>query len=79
MTIKKLDAKPKIRGLHFDATGLFPDPEFNRFVLELINQNYQVVFDRLLPESKPIWEPLGLELLNAIISRVPFKRISPVT
>lgn len=77
MSVYKLDTKPKVRGLFFDATGLFPDREFNNFVLQLINQNWEVVYETLVPEAKPIWEPLGLEVLDAIIGRVPFVRISP--
>lgn len=60
-----------------DITGLLPDPDVNAFVLEFINQNWRSLSGILIGQTKAIWEPLHLDIINILFKKVPFRQLMP--
>lgn len=78
MIFKKFDLDNlQIRGMNINATGLFPDPDVNAFVLEFVNQYWESLYQQILPQLKSVWEPITLGSINKIFSRVPYRRLLP--
>lgn len=78
MIIKSLDlANFVVRNMHFDITGLFPDPDVNELALGFLNQVWQSVYQQILPQLKSVWEPATLDMVNKIFGRVPYRRLLP--
>lgn len=77
MKIKEFDTKPKIKNFRLYATGLFPDPDLNQFALEFLNQYWELFYEQIFPETKQIWQPIIVNLLNTMYGRYPYQRILP--
>lgn len=78
MIFKKFDLENlQIKGMSINATGLFPDPDVNAFVLEFVNQYWESLYQQILPQLKSVWEPITLGSINKIFGRVPFRRLLP--
>lgn len=71
--ITNLDTKQMM----FDATGLFPDPDVNKFGIEFVNQHWRFLFDQLVPEVKKIWGPVCVNVANNFFENVPYSRLMP--
>uniref|UniRef100_A0A336MIK3 CSON001100 protein n=1 Tax=Culicoides sonorensis TaxID=179676 RepID=A0A336MIK3_CULSO len=76
MIINSLDlANFVVQNMHFDISGLFPDPDVNEFALAFLNQVWQSVYQQILPQLKSVWEPATLDMVNKIFARVPYRRL----
>ncbi|XP_063701013.1 uncharacterized protein LOC134831264 [Culicoides brevitarsis] len=78
MIFKKFDLDNlQMKGMSINATGLFPDPDVNAFVLEFVNQYWETLYKQILPQVKSAWEPITLGYVNKIFGRIPFRRLFP--
>uniref|UniRef100_A0A182NFB0 Haemolymph juvenile hormone binding protein n=1 Tax=Anopheles dirus TaxID=7168 RepID=A0A182NFB0_9DIPT len=77
LVIESFDMTPEVGNMKIFATGLFPDPELNTIALEFVNQYWPMIYKELLPNSRQVWEPVMVELVNKIFARVPYRRLLP--
>lgn len=78
MIIKALELSNFIvQNMHFDVSGLFPDPDVNEFAVAFLNQVWESVYQQILPQLKSVWEPATLDIVNKIFGRVPYRRLLP--
>uniref|UniRef100_A0A336KVT5 CSON001102 protein n=1 Tax=Culicoides sonorensis TaxID=179676 RepID=A0A336KVT5_CULSO len=78
MMIKAFEvAKLDIKNMEFNATGIFPEPELNEFVVQFVNQYWSTFYHQLLPQARSMYEPIVLEAINKVFARVPFRRLMP--
>lgn len=60
--------KMKLRG-----TGLFPDPDLNSAVVEILNETWETLLQQIFPRFKSSWDPIIVQLINRFFERVPFR------
>ncbi|XP_052868331.1 putative beta-carotene-binding protein [Anopheles cruzii] len=77
MEINSFDMSPEVGNMKIYATGLFPDPELNDIALEFVNQYWPMIYKEMLPNSRQVWEPVMVEIVNKIFLRVPYRRLLP--
>lgn len=70
-------AELDIQKMNFNATGIFPEPELNAFVIEFVNQYWKSFYKQILPQARSMYEPIVLEAINKVFARVPFRRLMP--
>ena len=71
----KLIWKPKMKQYRSDISGLIPDPNLNKLIVELINNSWPVMSDTILDNARGIYEPLLLKELNSFFKVVPFRKL----
>uniref|UniRef100_A0A182MKW2 Haemolymph juvenile hormone binding protein n=1 Tax=Anopheles culicifacies TaxID=139723 RepID=A0A182MKW2_9DIPT len=77
LEIETFDMAPEVASMKIYATGLFPDPELNQVALEFVNQYWPMFYKELLPNSRQVWEPEMVALVNKIFLNVPYRRLLP--
>ncbi|XP_035777108.1 uncharacterized protein LOC118458568 [Anopheles albimanus] len=75
--IDSFDMSPEVADMKVFATGLFPDAELNQIALEFVNQYWPMFYKELLPNSRQVWEPEMVALVNKIFQRIPYRRLLP--
>jgi len=75
LRITDVDLDPKFSNIKLFASGLFPDPELNRVMLELVNQYLPLINKEIIDDTKNVWEPLLLKEANKFLLNVPVNKI----
>uniref|UniRef100_A0A336MV85 CSON007791 protein n=1 Tax=Culicoides sonorensis TaxID=179676 RepID=A0A336MV85_CULSO len=65
------------KAIKLDASGLFPDPDVNKFAVEFINQHWQLLIDQVVPEVKKIWGPVCVNIAKNFFEQVPYSQLLP--
>lgn len=69
--------EPVVGNMKIFATGMTPDAATNQIILDFMNAYWPYVYQQLLPETKTTWEPIMIDSINQVFSRVPFRRLMP--
>lgn len=78
MLVKTFDVSGvDLKNFKVNMTGLLPDPDLNTFALEFINQNWKALYADVVVQTRAIWEPIFLSLINCFFERVPFEQLMP--
>lgn len=75
MNVTAMEGTLHIKKVHFNATGIVPDPALNELILEFVNQNIQYAKHAVAFDTKHLWDKLVMHMFHGILSRIPIKRI----
>lgn len=75
MQILRFDNKPKIKSIKVNATGLIKDPVLNDLVLRILNDNWDLLYDKIIVQTRKNWHPIALRAMNRVVGRVPFRKL----
>ncbi|KAG8227710.1 hypothetical protein J437_LFUL007992 [Ladona fulva] len=78
LRIVHFDMKPKVGSMVIEMDKLFEgSEEMSKMALALINQNWSIIYEELLPLARTNWDKIMTSVANMIFQKVPLDVLLP--
>nr|AKM52555.1 odorant-binding protein 15 [Chrysopa pallens] len=79
MKIKSFTMRPKVEKMKIYVSDLFPgNPELNQATNMFLNENWQRIYNELLPYAEKYWSTAMAKIANEVFLKVPYDDLIPL-